>query len=200
MTGRQAKPEAPRAKPGAVPTSPRLEELDAERLARDVQALLVHKLGELAALLGQPVAAPLEVSPILLGRIQSVLTWARLGQGRAKGVKALEQLESAIYGRAADELLETTPTVGPFRSTLVDIETPIGTALAAARARFDLEDSRPTTGRELAALAGVHRTRIGQLLRGGELVYHEPGSGRTNTTISVESARAWLRSRSVPGF
>lgn len=187
-------------KGGVVPSLPRLEDLDAEPLARQIQALLLTKHRELSALLQQPIAEPEDPSPPLLTRVQQLIKFARLGEGRAKAEKALELLEVAIYGRPADKMLDTKPTEGAFASVLIDIETPVGTVLAAARARLDLQDGRPTNSRELAALAGVSRSRVPQLLRSGELQYTERGSGRANTTITPESARAWLQSRRVPGF
>ncbi len=170
------------------PTQPRLAELKATEIAIDIGMELQAHLERVAALLGRTTASKNLMSWPVEERVRTILAFAQTGEDAEAARAALTELMGAYYGSAA---LGPSEPAG-FQATA------IGVLCLATRARLDVLKGELVHHQGLAALAGMHPSRVLALSAGNDSVLRR--LGRRSGLIDATSARAWLIEQGVPGF
>lgn len=182
------------------PRSPRLAIIDGDAVAAHVcHDLLAHeaKLHQLTSRSGNRPAPAVRECPIYVDVVRLV-RFAQTGEERHAGeISATLQTLADSYFRGAAwgnaEPLGDQASRGAAASE-------VATVIIAARARHSIASGAPVDHRGLAALAGVHPSRVHALGAGGrKATLRRDGVGRTGQITST-SARAWLAAQGVPGF
>lgn len=179
-------------------SSPRLQDLDPETVARDVCRLVSDHLASLTMRVAPSCdpRLPTEDDYALgLGStVQHLTRYAQIGlcgdwTDHGCAADACLDVFSALYTCAGS----TEIGGGPIDvAEEVEDNDAIGVVLLAAHARILLDQRQALSPRLLAPLSGVTPHQIRHLIRGGEL----PADG---VMVSAKDARRWLKARGVEG-
>lgn len=167
------------------PTTPRLADINPVGVANDVTSAVTARARELSLLTqGDRATSPIFQAVAELAR------FAKTGEGMTSAGDLLTKVERAYYGSAAYRFIDSAPGDTLFW---------IGVVVQAAKARIHMAEDRPVPPRYLAALAGVHPSRI-RTLSSGPCPTLCRSSKKRGATITHASARAWLIAQQVAGF
>jgi hypothetical protein len=170
-----------------VPTQPRLADLDPEFIAAEAcKRLIDHADVVFAGLTAEPFFKRSDITIHLMpfySLAERLVRFAQTGEGA--GPALLARFGAIFYGSAE------TPTIRPLGEADM-----FATIYLAAQARVDIARGAAVHHQALAALAGVHPSRVRQLSGGQAPTLHRSDRG----SIQAKSARAWLQGQGVPGF
>lgn len=177
------------------PTSPRLQELDSEKVVEETIAEVVEFLEYISFPLSHALVLEIKDTNELLKtslayNLRYLIAWAKTGKGLSSydfidmlnEVRVLSFLDSIGEFSIADEDDEPKP---------LKEKSAIGVVLAACFARFNLRQGHAVSTFQLAALASLSDARIRQLVAEGILQRNQ------ESRIENESAKRWLLSRGI---
>jgi hypothetical protein len=174
------------------PLAPRLAELDADVVATDVCVALVEHADRLRALVStstHPHHRTVRAFPIH-ARLRRLVTFAQTGDAVVDDVEGTLRLlvEGYFWG------------AGRWTGEPVGATDSFATVFIASRARLGVAAGDPVARQGLAALAGIHPSRVDALSAGKGPLRRVRGPGSRSGLITAASARAWLQAQRVPGF
>ena len=184
-----------------MPEQLRLADLDPNRIAADILALVYERVRRDTWRLGLVVRMAEEGQDETVARAAAVgrsevlraalvlAEWATSGRGQVAEIPALlRQVRADLEGIDATK----ASTRGP-----VDLATLPGVALVAAGARLALIEGRTVSAVELATLASLDEHSVRAAVKNGTLRPVAPGRPMR---FAANLARAYLYTRGVPGF
>lgn len=190
-------------------TSPRLQAIDPDALARSVGAALSHHLARLAVPASPGLSLRVEGDPDASGLALTAADLCRYAQSGELGdwgdaSCALDAAQSLVEGlyQAPAHGLEAAPSAAdapalPAWTEWVDLATDAGLVVACALVRaWSATGASAIPATWLAAFLGVSDARVRQWIGEGGLSAETVGRGQhQRSLIDAASARAWLDMR-----